>query len=214
MTITAFVNLKGGCGKSTAAVHLARYLLSKKKKVCLVDADAQETSSHWIHKLQEDIPRPCVERILDYDELIERLDAIDENFDDVVVDGAGGIADIQRAILVMADLVLVPVRPTSPDLDAAIQTARSIAIAEKARRGDINAKFFISCDRKTKLAGEVRDVLGQQPYPLLGTAIQERAPIADAMGQGVTLFDYTDKQSKAIAAQYRKLFQEAMKNAH
>ncbi len=46
--ITAFINLKGGCGKSTSAVHLCRYLLEKNKTVALVDADSQATSSSWI----------------------------------------------------------------------------------------------------------------------------------------------------------------------
>ena len=86
-------------------------------------------------------------------------------------------------------------------------------MAAKARRGEIRAKFFISCSKTTKLASEVKEVLGQQTFPLLKTTIPERVAIADAMGQGVTLFDYADKSSKTIAAQYRKLFQEAMKDA-
>lgn len=55
--IIAFVNQKGGVGKSTGAVHAADRFARKGKSVILVDADAQQSSSQWIAELKETSPK-------------------------------------------------------------------------------------------------------------------------------------------------------------
>jgi len=55
--IIAFVNQKGGVGKSTGAVHAADRFARKGKKVILVDADAQQSSSQWVAELNEAHPK-------------------------------------------------------------------------------------------------------------------------------------------------------------
>lgn len=41
--IIAFANQKGGCGKSTLCLLLANYLAYRKKNVCVIDTDIQQT---------------------------------------------------------------------------------------------------------------------------------------------------------------------------
>ena len=41
--IIAFANQKGGCGKSTLCLLLANYLAWKKKSVCIIDTDIQQS---------------------------------------------------------------------------------------------------------------------------------------------------------------------------
>ena len=45
MRVLAFVNQKGGCGKTTTAVHLAAALSMKGQRVLLVDLDPQAHST-------------------------------------------------------------------------------------------------------------------------------------------------------------------------
>ncbi|MGL5058771.1 MAG: ParA family protein, partial [Microcoleus sp.] len=47
MAVIAIANQKGGCGKSTTAVHLAHWLQTHGSTI-LIDADAQQSSSHWL----------------------------------------------------------------------------------------------------------------------------------------------------------------------
>ena len=115
--ITAFINLKGGSTKSSSAVHLCRYLRGKNKTVALVDADSQATSSTWITNLDDGIPHPKVYRLTEPDPLLDEVPEIAAKFDHLVVDGAGGLAEVQRTILLLADLVFIPIGSKSDLLE-------------------------------------------------------------------------------------------------
>lgn len=208
--ITAFINLKGGSTKSSSAVHLCRYLLSKGLTVALVDADSQATSSTWISNLEEDIPRPQIYRLTEPDPLLDRMSEIAESADHVVIDGAGGLAEVQRTILLLADRVLIPVQPSAPDISASHQAIKAVSRARQIRNGLPSAHTFLSrVVPKTLLLAEAREVLSAyQEVPLLQAEIPQRQVAADVMGQGATLFDLKTRPAKEVANFYRQLFEE------
>ncbi|WP_348253186.1 ParA family protein, partial [Funiculus sociatus] len=52
MTTICFSNLKGGVGKSTTLTHFAYWLSAiKKRKVAVIDADGQSSTSTWLHSM-------------------------------------------------------------------------------------------------------------------------------------------------------------------
>jgi chromosome partitioning protein len=52
--VISLVNQKGGVSKSTTSVHLAYWLITKKKqKILLIDADSQRSSSLWVEGMEE-----------------------------------------------------------------------------------------------------------------------------------------------------------------
>lgn len=211
--ITAFINLKGGSTKSSSAVHLCRYLQGKNKTVALVDADSQGTSSTWIANLDEGIPRPQIYRYYEPDPLLDEVPAISENFDYIVIDGAGGLAEVQRTILLLADLVFIPIQPSAPDLSASHQAIKAVSRARQIRGGKPIAYTFLSrVVPKTLLLAEAKEVLSTyKDVPLLQTEIPQRQVAADVMGQGSTLFDLKTRSAKEVAHCYRQLFDEALK---
>lgn len=50
--IYGLTNSKGGVGKTTIAVHLAAWLVKKKRRVIFIDADPQSSASQWIRELE------------------------------------------------------------------------------------------------------------------------------------------------------------------
>lgn len=209
--ITAFLNLKGGCGKSTSSVHLCRYWMDLGYTVALIDADAQGTSSAWIHNLASDLPRPRLFRIVEPDPLMDEMSNIVQHVDQVVVDGAGGLAEVQRAILLLSDLVAIPVQPSIPDISASHEAIKAVRRARQIRQNLPKAVTFLTrVAPKTLLQQEAREVLGEyDDIPLLKTEIPQRQVVADAMGQGLTLFDYKGNRGATdVANCYRHLFQE------
>ncbi|EHJ09233.1 AAA family ATPase [Crocosphaera watsonii] len=208
--IIAFLNLKGGCGKSTTAVHLCRYLLDKQRTVALVDSDGQGTSSMWINNLKESIPRPRVYRITEPDPLLDSIPVMAENFDDVVIDGAGGLAEMQRVILLVADLVFIPIQPSAPDLLASEEIINSVRRVRRVRNGSPLAYSFLNRTvSNTLLNREAKTALkNYQDVPLLKTEIPQRQIIADLMGQNSTLWDLKSKIARQMEKCYCQLFEE------
>jgi chromosome partitioning protein len=206
----AFINLKGGVAKSTSAVHLCRYLLSKQKTVALVDTDSQATSSTWINTLAESIPRPRVYRITDPDPLLDAVPGMIENFDHVVIDGAGGLAEVQRAILFLSDLVLIPIQPSFPDIAASNEAIAAVRRVRKLRDNRPDARTFLTrVLRNTLLLKEAKEALSTyRDVPLLASQIPQRQIGADVMGQNTTLFDLKSEPASELANCYRELFKE------
>src|SRR3569832_295800 len=97
MTIIALINQKGGCGKSTTAVHFTYWLATKKKKkVLLVDADAQQSSSLWLSGMELQIPYKVVQTP---DDLLEQIPELAGSCVLLIVVGHARLAKETSAIL-------------------------------------------------------------------------------------------------------------------
>lgn len=82
--VISLVNQKGGVSKSTTSVHLAYWLIRKKKqKTLLIDADSQRSSSLWVEGM-EDVEIP-VKVIGTPDDLLEQIPELACRYDYAVV---------------------------------------------------------------------------------------------------------------------------------
>src|SRR5580698_1287900 len=103
--IIAIANSKGGVGKSTLAVHLAAWLHDQGHRVTLADCDTQQSSSEWI---REAVPEIKAVRLDNPDVILSELPALYSEADYVVADGPGSQSETSRALLLRADLAIVP----------------------------------------------------------------------------------------------------------
>jgi chromosome partitioning protein len=208
MTIIALINQKGGCGKSTTAVHFTYWLAAKKKKkVLLVDADAQQSSSQWLESMEQAIPYKVVQTP---DDLLEQIPELALQYDLLVVDGPASLAEATRAILFRTDLAIVPVQPTGVDLRSASDAVRLIKQAQSVRSGPPSAAVFLSRAVKgTKLKDEAIALLSKTPeVTMLKTVIHQKQAIADTSGQSATVWDLPSVRAKESAREYERLFKE------
>lgn len=208
MTIIALINQKGGCGKSTTAVHFSYWLATKKKtKVLLVDADAQQSSSGWLEGMESPIPHKVVQTP---DDLLEQIPELAKQCSQLVVDGPASLAEATRAILFRADLAIIPVQPTGVDLRSASEAVRLIKQAQSVRGGPPAAAVFLSRAVKgTKLKDEAIALLSQTPeVTMLKTVIHQKQAIADTSGQSATVWDLPSRPAKESGQEYERLFKE------
>lgn len=117
-------NSKGGVGKSTIAVHVAVGLHDRGVKTALLDADKQRSSSEWIAEVEPgvavsvaDTPETCVSRVQE----------LAQTNDFVICDAPGGLEDLSRTLLLLADLAIFPISPSILDV-------RSVAGATEVHR--------------------------------------------------------------------------------
>src|SRR2546425_9141922 len=121
--VMAVVNQKGGAGKTTLAMQLAGTLAQRGATVLVVDADAQGTATRWAASASDDAPFPAAVIGLSaagrqvHREVAKFLDA----YTHIVVDCPPAVASpIPQSALLIADLALVPVMPSPPDLWSAV----------------------------------------------------------------------------------------------
>ncbi len=210
MTIIALINQKGGCGKSTTAVHFTYWLATKKKKkVLLVDADAQQSSSAWLEGMELPISYKVVQTP---DDLLEQIPELALECDQLIVDGPASLAEATRAILFRADVAIVPVQPTGVDLRSASDAVRLVKQAQSVRGGPPAAAVFLSRAVKgTKLKDEAIALLSKTPgVTMLKTVIHQKQAIADTSGQSATVWDLPSRPATESAREYERLFKEIL----
>lgn len=184
MPVIALINQKGGCGKSTNSCHIAYWLMKQGYSVAVIDSDSQQSVTRWLKNMGSPIQSFVMG---DPDELVEKIPVIAEAHDFVVVDGAAGITETTRCILLRADLVIVPVQPSGLDLSSANDALRLVKQAQSVRNGLPKVKILISRAVKgTRLYDEAIAFLKEKP--LFATAIHQRQAVADCFGQAAVVW--------------------------
>ena len=122
--VIAFVNSKGGGGKTTFAWQLGNVWSAAGKKVLLIDTDPQGTLSIFYAKRQD---KGSMEGI---SESLGRLDtrlkrARAEDWDFIVIDTPGRLAELGPAIRA-ADLIVSPIQPAGADYAAFSETVGAV----------------------------------------------------------------------------------------
>lgn len=176
MKVLTIANRKGGAGKSTCAAHLAVEASKSGLKTIIVDMDPQKTlEGWWENRKTDDI------QLLEVmsDELQEKVVVLREKgFDLCIIDTPGDVSENAISGILAADLVLIPSKPTAPDLSA---IGRTINIVEQNKK-----KFVfvvtqaVSNTKSTFQASSVLSGFGAvAPSP-----ISNRISYQRAMGQG------------------------------
>ena len=188
--IVAFLNQKGGVGKTTLALHLAGAWARQGRRVTVIDADPQGSALDWSEqRARENGPRLFGVIGLARDTLHREAPEIARNTDHVIIDGPPRIAGLMRSALLAADLVIVPVQPSPFDGWASGEVLHLIGEA-RIFRPELHARFALNrCAARTIIARDTAETLADHDPPLLATRIGQRVAFADAARNGQLVFD-------------------------
>ncbi len=209
MAVISFSNLKGGVGKSTTCAHFVYWLaVKKRKKVAVIDADAQYSTSSWLSSMNSDIP---VESIIDADGIAEKIPQLKDTADYLVIDNAANSSEATRMSVLNATVVVIPVTPSGLDLSSATNAIR--LVKQMQRDGLPRAGMFLNrAIKNTNLLKEAQELL--QQLEAMGVSsfkqvIYQRQVIADAYLQKATVWEL--KNGFQAAKDYQILFKEFLK---
>lgn len=208
--IIAVANSKGGVGKSTLAVHLAAWLDKQGHRVTLADCDTQQSSSQWIREAAPQVKALCLH---DPDEIITELPALGKQADYVVADGPGSLAEMSRALLLMADTAIVPCKASMLEIRALDAATKALRQAQQIRGGMPKATIVLSMVGKNyRLTQDMREAAALLKLPITPTAMILRQIYADAPGQAAVVWNMGSRAREA-AAEVDRLFRELLPDA-
>lgn len=209
MEIFSLISQKGGAGKSTLARQLA-VLAGEAGVSILIDRDPQGTSTKWWQRRQT--LQPALERpdLLDLDgaDLTAAVTALRKQHGVVFVDTRPAVAEPEAEAARIADLVIVPVRPSPDDLEAVGETLKIL------RRLDKRAVVIVNAAKNEVRARDARAALSRYPVPVCPTHVGDRAVYLDASLEGRGIGEMRGAAARDAHAELRIVWTWILEVAH
>ena len=195
---------KGGSGKTTLTAHLA----VAAGTAWIIDTDKQATLAHWHQRRQADLPERLEVAFSLLGKGLGTLAAKGAPF--CFVDTAPAITEQTAAVLALADLVVVPVRPSPADLWAVGGTMELVRRAGKPF-------LFVLCQAKAQASITAQAVAALSEHGRVARSfIADRVAYASAMTSGNTAPELwprgpTAGEIDALWTELKSCFAENMK---
>ncbi|MBK9120315.1 MAG: ParA family protein [Phycisphaerales bacterium] len=207
--IIAFLNSKGGVGKSTLAVHAATWLATHTPGVVVVDADAQATSAGWLARAA---PELRVERCNTAERLRNELPLLAEHCPLVVCDAPATLNAETVLLAALADLVVLPIGPSHVDIEASYRTAR-LLYQVRLRGGRAGQPDVITVlnrvQPRMRLAQVALQAVRMYGFPVAQQVVNARAAYAEAAGAG-TVVSRLGPRGRPAAEELERLWHEVL----
>ncbi len=201
--IVALAGQKGGSGKSTTAMAIAAEWHAREQRVLLVDSDPQGSLRTWADVAAEAghaAPTVVAMGVSMYRP--DQLPSLAAGYDMVVIDCPPRHDEIQRAALMVTDIVILPCGPSAMDAWA---LAEGLELVNKAKmlRPQLDAVILITRKvARTSLGAGAREALSNCGLPVLSTELGYRIAYqeAPAAGLGVAQYDSRNQASMEVRA--------------
>lgn len=187
--VVAVVNLKGGSGKTTTAMHLAAAWHEAGERVMVIDADPQGSAVAWASDCAEtgtSLPWPVLGRASGT--LHSEKPTLAAGWEVMVIDCPPAAADhrVVRSAIRAADCIVVPCRPTAPDTRRVAPTRE--LVVELATEHDLDVSFAVLLTQTR--AGTIartayREALDASGVAVLDTEVPLREVFAWAEGSDI-----------------------------
>lgn len=185
--IISILNQKGGVGKTTLTVNLARYFTKKGCKTLLVDSDMQGSALNWHERSNGTLlEMTCIYKNTFENDIKKFIDM----YDYILIDGVPRVSPLTVCALNCSDVTLIPVTPSPYDIWAAEELVRHAKDRSRVTRGEFKSAFVIS--RKivnTKIGNDIEEKLNEMGLPVFNAGTCQRVDYATSVEKGITVLD-------------------------
>lgn len=199
MTVISFMNQKGGVGKTTLAAHFAYMLKMNGEDVIIADTDPQSTLSEWdgLRANLSGIEHRVTVVNISKSDVLAAIREMNTKYKYVVVDGAPNLQEHGRAILAASDLVVMPTRPSGPDVRSTKKTVDMVKEIQYIRP-ELKACFILNAKKtNTQLFSAIQRQLEAFDVPLVEQTVGDRTIYAEGLSLGYTAMEIdTNPRSK------------------
>jgi len=180
--VLALATQKGGSGKTTLSGHLAVQMeRAGAGPVVLVDIDPQASLADWWNERQSESPAFATTTV---SRLATDLEALrQQGFKMAVIDTPPAISVAIQSVIAVADLVIIPTRPSPHDLRA---VGATVEMCERAGKPLI---FVVNAGTpKAKITSEAAVALSQHGT-VAPVTVHQRTDFASSMIDGRTVME-------------------------
>jgi chromosome partitioning protein len=149
----------------------------------------------------------------DPDLILNNFPSLSQEADFIVADGPGSRNETSRALLLRADLAIVPCKASMLEVRALAVATEILRQAQDVRKGPPNALIVLSMVRQNyRLTKDMKDAAAALGLPLAATAMTLRQIYADAPGQGALVWNM-GSAGRDAAAEVDAIFREILPDA-
>lgn len=189
---------KGGCGKSTTAINICTYLATTGRDVVLVDSDRQCTAANWAMDRVTNVDLPTVHCVQKYENIRDTLLDLNKRYEFVIVDAAGRDSRELRTGMTAANVLLVPFRPSQPDLDT-LPNLKEVIIQARDLNPELIVYGLLTMAPTNPTIHEVDEaksyLLDYPEINVLNTIIRDRKVYRDAMSEGLGVVEMNNQKA-------------------
>ena len=197
MKTIAIISQKGGAGKTTLAVHLATAAALAGHNAAIIDLDPQGTAASWGDRRQADVPEVVSGQAARLSVLIDAAKGNGADF--LVVDTAPNADQTALRAAQSADVVLIPCRAATFDLEAIKATLTLSQLAQRPAFVVLNA-----IPPRSGIGREAAEGLMAQGAQVAPVMLSQRAAFAHGVIDGRTAqeFEPEGKAAEEVASLY------------
>ena len=195
MPVIAIVNQKGGTGKTTLSINLAR-AFAETATVMLLDADSQGSAQDWADSQPQQLINLDV-RAAEPGRLLQDVRLLASQYSWVIIDGPPGITRTSADAVRAADVVLIPAKASPFDVWAASDIVAAVKARQETAEGKPLAAFVITMTRpRTRLGRQIDDALAEYGLPTLQSRTTERVAYPMTAIEGKSVLDGGDRTAR------------------
>jgi len=184
MITILIANSKGGCGKSTLSTNLAAAMALAGHEVMLADADRQKSSLRWAGR------RPASAKPITAADWTKGPGEVPKKITRLIIDGPAGLRkDGFDDLVGAADLIVMPVLPSSFDQDASTAFLEKLDSLKSIRKNRKGVAIVGNRMRdRTRAAERLERFLSGQGHAVV-TRLRDSTLYGEAALQGLSIFE-------------------------
>lgn len=185
--IISVLQLKGGAGKTTIAVNVAKAVRNLGYTVLLVDADSQGSARDWHDENGGSVLNVVG---LDRPTIDKDIKRYERDYEYIFIDAPPHLSVMTTKIIISSDVVIIPVQPSPYDVWASKPLVDLIKQRQDITGREPRTAFVISRQiTQTNIGKEVRGVLEEYGLPVLKHGTFQRVIYPECDGEGTTVVD-------------------------
>jgi chromosome partitioning protein len=199
--VITFASSKGGVGKSTLCINISAYFAKSGKSVSVIDADPQRSSFDWIRESSDEHLSMVSAFHLRNENEIEAN--ISKSICDVIcIDLQGSLNNSLPFSLAIADLIIVPCRPSRDDivgLGWMVKLTKEVS-SKYPESSPKLAAVMNGVNSKSRVFLHAKEQIEADGIFLLSNTISQSVAFSEANINRSSVFESMDKASRTISS--------------